>query len=316
MDHIKKRSNFERTAKPISFSLRDPDEFRDLAQWDMEIRQLEPGRLKTEVSVWAGKGLSILDLSFDKAVHQVGVSKSGILAFGLPDANSLQTWLNGSPSQTAIMRFGGREQFEGVGASTFSGLTFSLDLSYAERIADESGLDISELLENSDRSFMGETGQNHATLQRRARQHIRMRSKPFSDDVEDDLVLTLLEMLVSPDAWREKRKEKNRNLAAKRASAYMRDHLTDNVSIARICTEIGVSACTLRRAFHDVYGIGPKQYFLRAKLNMARAELIKNDPNQTVSDIANNLGYWHLGQFAKDYRMFFSELPTQTREGL
>jgi transcriptional regulator GlxA family with amidase domain len=32
-----------------------------------------------------------------------------------------------------------------------------------------------------------------------------------------------------------------------------------------------------------------------------------------IADAANAWGFWHMGQFAKDYRTLFGELPSQTR---
>jgi len=31
-----------------------------------------------------------------------------------------------------------------------------------------------------------------------------------------------------------------------------------------------------------------------------------------VADVANRHGFWHMGQFAKDYRKTFGELPSET----
>ena len=39
------------------------------------------------------------------------------------------------------------------------------------------------------------------------------------------------------------------------------------------------------------------------------------DPSTTrVTDVANEWGFWHLGQFAADYRRHFGELPSETFE--
>jgi AraC family transcriptional regulator, ethanolamine operon transcriptional activator len=32
----------------------------------------------------------------------------------------------------------------------------------------------------------------------------------------------------------------------------------------------------------------------------------------TIGDIANTWGFWHMGQFAADYRRQFGELPSET----
>jgi AraC family ethanolamine operon transcriptional activator len=32
----------------------------------------------------------------------------------------------------------------------------------------------------------------------------------------------------------------------------------------------------------------------------------------TIQDIASHWGFWHLSQFAQDYRQLFGELPSDT----
>ena len=73
------------------------------------------------------------------------------------------------------------------------------------------------------------------------------------------------------------------------------------------------SKSTLERAFRDAYGIDPKPYLLARRLNGAREELKASDPiSVCVADVANRWGFWHMGQFAKDYARYFCELPSET----
>ena len=49
------------------------------------------------------------------------------------------------------------------------------------------------------------------------------------------------------------------------------------------------------------------------RLNAVRSALKRMDSAQVmVADIANEKGFWHMGQFAKDYRQMFGELPSDT----
>ena len=44
-----------------------------------------------------------------------------------------------------------------------------------------------------------------------------------------------------------------------------------------------------------------------------RRELWESDPLTTkVNDVASLWGFWHMGQFAADYRKLFNELPSET----
>jgi transcriptional regulator GlxA family with amidase domain len=69
----------------------------------------------------------------------------------------------------------------------------------------------------------------------------------------------------------------------------------------------------MNRAFRERFGIGPKAYLLRQRLSRVRAALVAAPIDTVIADIANEHGFWHLGQFAKDYRTMFGELPSETR---
>jgi len=66
------------------------------------------------------------------------------------------------------------------------------------------------------------------------------------------------------------------------------------------------------RAFQEEIGVSPKSYIRASSLSGARRELLAADPDALVVDIANRWGFWHLGQFAADYRRHFGELPSET----
>jgi AraC-like DNA-binding protein len=69
---------------------------------------------------------------------------------------------------------------------------------------------------------------------------------------------------------------------------------------------------TLRRCFNEHFGIGPKAYISRYRLGQVRSALLRDRQDQSVMDIANEWVFWHMGQFAKDYRQMFGELPSMT----
>jgi AraC family ethanolamine operon transcriptional activator len=48
-------------------------------------------------------------------------------------------------------------------------------------------------------------------------------------------------------------------------------------------------------------------------MNIVRKAFYELDNcNPKTADIANLVGFWHMGQFAKDYRKLFAELPSET----
>lgn len=96
-----------------------------------------------------------------------------------------------------------------------------------------------------------------------------------------------------------------------------RDHLLDHrdqlVTVPELCERLHVSRRTLQYCFEDVLGISPLQYLRAIRLNGARRELRQSLANaQTVGEVAAHWGFWHLSQFASDYRKLFGQSPSQS----
>jgi AraC family ethanolamine operon transcriptional activator len=80
---------------------------------------------------------------------------------------------------------------------------------------------------------------------------------------------------------------------------------------------LGVSPATLGEAFHSALGISPHRYLKLRRLNMVRAALLRHEraPQLLVKSVALAHGFWHLGQFSRDYRDHFGEAPSKTMAG-
>jgi len=103
--------------------------------------------------------------------------------------------------------------------------------------------------------------------------------------------------------------------SVQRAIDWLTAAAPDGVSVAEICEATGVSWRTLDRGFREQFGIGPKAYLNRFRLSRVRSDLLRQGIETPVADAANAWGFWHMGQFARDYRQMFGELPSVTRTG-
>ena len=97
------------------------------------------------------------------------------------------------------------------------------------------------------------------------------------------------------------------------AVAYIEKHAGDPLTVRGLVRSTGVSERTLEYVFRERLGLSPKAYIRTYRLNRVRRDLIKSSQFAVkIADIANSWGFWHMGQFAKDYRKFFGELPSET----
>jgi AraC family ethanolamine operon transcriptional activator len=84
-------------------------------------------------------------------------------------------------------------------------------------------------------------------------------------------------------------------------------------TVRELCQVSGVSERTLQYLFKQKYGITPKAYLMLVRRNCVRRAIYQADPRKArIVDIANEWGFWHMGQFAKDYKKYFRELPSET----
>ena len=61
------------------------------------------------------------------------------------------------------------------------------------------------------------------------------------------------------------------------------------------------------------FGLSPKAYIKCTRLHAVHKMLYHaKETHQQINEIANQQGFWHMGQFAADYRKLFGELPSET----
>ena len=97
------------------------------------------------------------------------------------------------------------------------------------------------------------------------------------------------------------------------AMAFMHDRASEGLSVVEMGRALGTSRRTLELSFQKYVGIPPKRYLNMLRLSRCREELLAGNPADTsVSEIAGRRGFWHMGQFGRDYRRLFAELPSET----
>lgn len=84
-------------------------------------------------------------------------------------------------------------------------------------------------------------------------------------------------------------------------------------TILEICKDLQISQRNLQYNFKKVVGMTPNAYLYRLRLNKARSQLLcPADISVTVTQVASEWHFWHLGRFSNDYLQLFGELPSTT----
>ncbi len=97
------------------------------------------------------------------------------------------------------------------------------------------------------------------------------------------------------------------------AEEFIVGQLNTPLRVTDIAASVGVSVPTLNRAFRKCLGMGPKAFVKQRRLDRVRMELQRADPRtSSVTEIATTYAFWHLSQFAADYKKAFHEAPSDT----
>jgi AraC family ethanolamine operon transcriptional activator len=75
---------------------------------------------------------------------------------------------------------------------------------------------------------------------------------------------------------------------------------------------LGVSVRTLQSATQAVHGMSLHRYLRIKRLWSARKQLATGSTGLTVKAAALGNGFWHMGDFSKDYKSTFGEMPSET----
>jgi AraC-like DNA-binding protein len=80
-----------------------------------------------------------------------------------------------------------------------------------------------------------------------------------------------------------------------------------------LARQVGVSDRTLRRGFRELFGTTVVGYLMQQR--MQQAELLLRENACTVAEVANQVGYAHLGHFAAGFKRQFGMTPSQCLAG-
>ncbi|MGI9342961.1 MAG: AraC family transcriptional regulator [Gammaproteobacteria bacterium] len=127
--------------------------------------------------------------------------------------------------------------------------------------------------------------------------------------IEQFLLATSLRKLEAPGA--QNLPETRAGLT--RAEGWICANVTRPITRTELCEVSGLNVRTLTRGFEQRHGVGPIAFARARRLEAMQRALLAAEPGgASVTDIAYDHGFSHLGRFATEYRRAFGELPSAT----
>ena len=302
------------------------NDFEDFAttarSWDVDFRQIERGRFKAFLSQYISENIQLTRASFNRSLDQKGSPPKGLWTFAIVASSDMQLIFKSREiGINDIMLYPPGSEICAISQAGFDILTFSASENFLNSISEKHRLpEFGKQFKGID-IIRSKTKNINIVRDILIRIFSEMHKYDFQTkngheafDKKYNIPKAILSAIYSCEKSLSVRHQiKLRDAAFNQAMACIETHAGDPLSVTGLVKSTGVSERTLQYVFRERLGLGPKAYIRTYRLNRVRRDIIRSNPSTLkIADIANRWGFWHMGQFASDYRQFFGELPSDT----
>ena len=96
------------------------------------------------------------------------------------------------------------------------------------------------------------------------------------------------------------------------ATEYIREHLSEDISIETLTKSINVSKSTLYKCFHELVGCTVSEYVTKQRIN--KAEQLLNGTDLSVEEISEKVGFSTAAYFTKKFKEHNGITPLKFRK--
>jgi AraC-like DNA-binding protein len=298
-------------------SFEDIGQFGQAVGWSMDFRQLDSGKLDAGITVISGRRVQLIRFNLSRRFHQVGSSPDGVMTFGVLDTDAPDiNWCSRGLSGGSMANFNRGGGFDCVSQPGFIAYAVAIEPDLLYRMAAQMGM--SENLRalvgerpcwssSTTRALANQLGAIYKDMSKSGHLH-----NEHAQFLEEEVPTAIFEELSSQYASSLAPSPNARERILRKALDIVNDPDEIPLAVSDLCDRIGTSSSTLNRVFVSEYGVSPKSYIRFRCLSAVRDALACSPPETMVADVANRWGFWHMGQFAADYRAMFGELPSNT----
>jgi len=300
------------------------DDFEDFAEsvtWDLEFIQLSPGKFRADLVLFGDMDIQVAEAIYNKALLQQGSVPHGFtFAINHPCSAPIN-WRHLDFPANGIIVFPENREHYGLSQSDHHPFIVTYTETFLAVVAEELGLPGLNQFVHKGKVLLCDPMAIHriqtflsslcATIKNTSMESL---SHLINHETKWKIARLLLYALASSTKIKpNKRLFYRRKRVVDRVLEYVNTDLSESKSISELCKIAEVDERTLRNIFYEQFSLSPNKFMKCYRLNAVRSALKGLDSTQVlITDIANEKGFWHMGQFAKDYRQMFGELPSET----
>lgn len=308
------------SARAGSFTTEDPSVHEQAtAPWDIAVTPLSRGPYKHAITFLTSPRLVLYRERFWCRTRVQGLSPEGMFCFAVPlRAGGATRWWGAPLHETGlpVMMPGG------IHVDVTEGQQHLIALINLQLFRDGIPEELMEAIEKAapthvvpaSRDAVARLGATlNALLDGALADPQALHHPHAARSMEQDLLAAFRQSLMLPTSAPRRIGRATRQGGLQRAVEYLRSVDTSSVTVADLCTEARATERTLEYAFRETFGTTPLRFLHLRRYHATRRDLLAAEAKTaTVSEVALNNGFCHLGRFAVRYKALFGESPSQT----
>ncbi|MCK5456481.1 MAG: AraC family transcriptional regulator, partial [Melioribacteraceae bacterium] len=297
------------------------DEFEQATKgWDLNIKKLDRGNYRGDLLQIFNEKIIISDVNIGSKLEMNGAPMLGYKSFGVPKINVAPFyWRYNNLSDKTIQIYRPGSELFMINKYEMGAIDVAVEEEHFDKLCSELKYDNVQniICENEfvtcDFNLLRELQNRLAQLSKMVRKIDPKNHHLLNNEVNYEIPILLIKTLASAYPISNIDKSFARTKALKKVIELIEETPMECPSLAELSSAANVSERTLQYLFKDKYGISPKRFIKTIKLNsIYRALKANSSYDIAINNIANQYGLWHMGQFAKDYKNLFGELPSET----
>ena len=284
----------------------------NLTNWAQEYNQCSAGRFEGRVDECHFDGIQIINEYTNQTLYQQCITWPDSFWIGIPTQRE-QFRINGQGlEQDDVLWRLGHHSFELMTPADCHILSILIRRDELFALAEREGISVDHLADSATPCLKSHT-QQVDTLSLLVRQILTASSDAMDTDIHKDMLLQELLSLLDNGTLNSAKAPSylHRRAVVDRVWDYLKASGDSPVTIAALCDIACVSRRTLQYSFESILGISPVQFLRATRLNRVRRQLLAHG-DISIADAAASQGFYHLSQFALDYKRLFCERPSDT----
>ena len=300
----------------IKASFIDFEQYSKIAtDWEIDFRLLSKDDFSCSFGIFTSKNITLSRTKLNGTIEQLGLTPEGCRTIAIPvNYDTEFIWHKRKINGSDLLIFPKSRVLDAISYNNFDVFVVSIKEDFLTNALHNLGYSNTIDIFDKDKLFLFLSKEFSKSFYNLASNFLcnNIFDDKNSESNISEIVLHLLNYIEYSNELSTPEKENKKDFALKKAIQIINDEYNEDLSIPKLCELIGISERTLQYAFKDKYKVSPNTYIKAFRLNKIKNELFAMKGEKiNIADIAGKYHFWHMGEFAKDFKQQFGILPSQ-----